>query len=123
MDENHTKKRNRLTQEKVRLMTTVQMNTQQRRKQQAIQKAESENRRALRLNARLSQEQSDDADIVEKSSSDIPLELVDQLADFDEGKIVNSIMAYCGLNPDCSEDINLESSQHELVTLRDVFGV
>ena len=65
MDGNRTKKRNRLTQQKVKLMTTMQMNIQQERKQQAIQKAESENRRALRLNARLSQEQSDEAEILE----------------------------------------------------------
>ena len=123
MDGNHTKKRNRLTQEKVKLMTTMQMNIQQDRKRQAIQNAASENRRALRLNARLRQEQSDEAETVEESSSDIPPEFVDQLADFDEGEIINSIMPYCGLDPDCSEEINLESSQHELVTLRDLADV
>ena len=71
----------------------------------------------------LSQQQSDEVEIVEETSDDIPPEFFEQLAAFDESYIMNSIVEYCGLDSDSSEEINLESSHNEIITLRNIFGV
>ena len=57
-------------------------------------------------------------EILEETPDDIPPELFEQLTDFDESEILNSIVEYCGLDSDSSEEINLESSRNEIITLR-----
>ena len=44
--------------------------------------------------------------ILEETPDDIPPELFEQLTDFDESEILNSIVEYCGLDSGSSEKIN-----------------